>query len=352
VNALYSYEYNLFNYENLDKLYNLFSKSIKINKQTPNLSNSDFIRTIKQTFGLTLYLDTQRNEIELSFIKDIFQSDYIDLNKYLLNNETYISESEESEFVYELPPVTDNEIDDDRLIAEVYSIGDLNEAILNYGKLAFVKSQNKYVESVKIGDAIQNWIYKYIKYSGNNKTITDGEGEKQEISPSVLIPNMKDIDSNIGATDIILEIDKTGISPLISTGTTDFELILINCTGLKTLTNHINNVYYKYDGASLVDTNVNKYDLCVTGENSIGENFIKPWLELLNHESVTHKFLFDIKTFLEVWQLLKPQNKPTEQQTRWVMVESVKLLPKKITFQFTEGKDYILAEIEFAKPRV
>jgi hypothetical protein len=61
------------------------------------------------------------------------------------------------------------------------------------------------------------------------------------------------------------------------------------------------------------------------------------------------KFLFDIKTFLEVLQLVKPQNKSGVRQTRWVMVESVKLLQKKKTFEFTEGKEYILTEIQFAK---
>jgi len=69
-------------------------------------------------------------------------------------------------------------------------------------------------------------------------------------------------------------------------------------------------------------------------------------------DEFTHCFLFDLKTFLQVWNLLKPQDLPPEQQTRWVMVGSVKLLPIKMTFQFTEGKDYIFAEIEFSKPIV
>jgi len=332
--------------------FNYFSKKLIQKHHTPNLSNGEFINTLKQTFGLALYIDQQKKEIELSFIKDIINSGYIQLDKYLLTNETTISETEETEIVYKFPPVTDNEIDESRLMAEVQSIDDLLSAKNNFGKIAFIRNQNKFVEGVKEGDAVENWIYKYKKYCGNNKTISAGEGETQEVSPAVLIPNMKDIDRVINAKDVILEIDKTGVSPLISTGTTEFELVLINCPGLKTLTKAIDNVYYKFESAELVSAdNTKTYDLCVTGENSIGENFIAPWLNLLvNHETITHKFLFDVKTFLLVWRLLKPQSTTPEQQTRWVMVQSIKLLPKKITFQFTEGKDYILAEIEFAKP--
>jgi hypothetical protein len=33
-----------------------------------------------------------------------------------------------------------------------------------------------------------------------------------------------------------------------------------------------------------------------------------------------------------------------------VFVGGIKLLPKKITFEFIEGSEYIMADIEFAKP--
>jgi len=359
-------KYNLFDYEKLGDIhpYNFFAKSFKINQHAPCLTNGEFLKTIKSTFGLLFYMDCQKREVELSFVKDVFQSSYIQLDNFLLNNESYISESEENEIIYILPPVTENEIDDKRLIAQVEEITELPNAISKFGKIAFVRDQNKYVESVKEGDAIENWRYVWKKHSGNNKNISVGKGESLEIKPNVLISNMKDnfgsyrntlgIQINPGFEDVILEIDKTGVSPLYTTEDTDFELILINCIGLKNLSKTISGKQLKYESAVLVDSDTtNKYDLCVSGENSIGKIFIEPWLNLLaNHEIITHKFLLDLKTFLEVWRLLKPQDMPPEQQTRWVMVGSVKLLPIKMTFQFTEGKPYILAEIEFAKPLV
>jgi hypothetical protein len=305
---------------------------------------------------LSFYVDKQKKEVEFSFAKDILDTSYIQLDRFLLNNESYISELVDNEITYTLSPVINNEIDNARLISEVYSVTDLPDPKPNFGKIAFVRSQNKYVESIREGDQKTIWKYLYKRYSGNNKTITIGEGETSELAPNVLIPNMKDIDYSAKeedkSTDVILEIDKTGVSPLISTGTTDLDFILINCTRLQKLEKKVENKQLYYQGAQLISETCNEYDLTVTGENSIGKRLIEPWLHVLNHDSVTHTFLFDLKTFLEVWALLKPQDKPVAKQTRWVMVESVKLLPKKMTFEFTEGKEYILAEIEFAKPRV
>ncbi|MCL2311236.1 MAG: hypothetical protein FWC41_01915 [Firmicutes bacterium] len=332
---------------------NIFSKKMVYNEYLPNFLNGGFIKTILSTFGLSFYIDQQQKTIELSFVKDVFSTSYIQLDKYLLPENTYISEVEETKIEYRLPPVNNSEIDPTRLINEVYEIRELPDAKNSFGKIAFVKDQNKFVESIREGDPTKNWIYLYSKYSGNNKSFTVGEGSPSELTPEVLIPNMKNIDSNIGATDVILEIDKAGVSPFISTDTTELSLILINYTGPQKLSKTIGGKRYHYEGAQLISETGNEYDLTATGENSIGKTFIEPWLKLLaNHKTVTHYFIFDLKTFLEVLTLLKPQDKPVEQQMRWVMVESVKLLPKKMTFQFTEGQPYILAEIEFAKPRV
>jgi len=55
---------------------------------------------------------------------------------------------------------------------------------------------------------------------------------------------------------------------------------------------------------------------------------------------------------MEVLQLLKPQDVPINRQTRFVIIDSVKLMPIKMTFQFTEGSRNTIAEIVFAKERV
>ena len=56
--------------------------------------------------------------------------------------------------------------------------------------------------------------------------------------------------------------------------------------------------------------------------------------------------------FLQLWQLLKPQDEPAERQIRWLLVGNVKSLPLKITFQFTEGAETVIADVEAAKPKI
>ncbi|MCL2435981.1 MAG: hypothetical protein FWD09_07600, partial [Lentimicrobiaceae bacterium] len=65
-----------------------------------------------------------------------------------------------------------------------------------------------------------------------------------------------------------------------------------------------------------------------------------------------HYFLLPATIFMEVLQLLKPQDVPISNQKRFVIIDSVKLMPVKMNFQFTEGSRNIIAEIHFAKEKV
>ena len=92
------------------------------------------------------------------------------------------------------------------------------------------------------------------------------------------------------------------------------------------------------------------FPLTVDGTNSLGQVYAMPYLKLLgNHEPVTMQFLFPIHIFLEVINLLKPQDKSPKTQTRWIMVNNVKMLPIQMRFEFTVGKKHVKSEIKMAK---
>ena len=71
-----------------------------------------------------------------------------------------------------------------------------------------------------------------------------------------------------------------------------------------------------------------------------------------DYEPVTEQFIFPLHIFVEVMNLLKPQNCAIGTQTRWVMVNNVKMLPVQMKFEFTEGKKYVKAEIKMAKIKI
>jgi len=90
--------------------------------------------------------------------------------------------------------------------------------------------------------------------------------------------------------------------------------------------------------------------LTVDGENSVGQIYAIPYLQLLgNHKLVTMQFLLPLHIFLEVRNLLKPQNLLPELQTRWIMVNNIKMLPIQMKFEFTTSKQLIKAEIKMAR---
>jgi hypothetical protein len=92
------------------------------------------------------------------------------------------------------------------------------------------------------------------------------------------------------------------------------------------------------------------FPLTVDGENSLGQIYVMPYLKLLgDYEPVTMQFLFPLHIFLEVRNLLKPQDKDPEQQTRWILVNNTKMLPIQMKFEFTTSKQYIKAELKMAK---
>ncbi|MDR0206464.1 MAG: hypothetical protein LBI45_04310 [Bacteroidales bacterium] len=62
--------------------------------------------------------------------------------------------------------------------------------------------------------------------------------------------------------------------------------------------------------------------------------------------------MLPVSVFMEVLQLLKPQDVPIQNQIRFVIIDSVKLMPIKMNFQFTEGSRNVIAEILFAKEMV
>jgi len=341
--------------ETFYKVCNVFANKIKFAQHVPALTNSDFISNICNAFGLSMFIDSAKGQIELSFFKDILNhAQSIDLTPYLLGKKSYIEKYEPKKYRYKLDTLTSEDIDETKILPSVKTCSQLPDAFKNYGKVCFVENENRYRIAVRVGDAIQNWIFKWDAYSGNNQVLEIGEGDCEEITP-FKVPNMKIADEKATNSNFLLNIEMEGCSPLFATGSKEFEMILINCLGLRKLKSH--SYYYEHATPVCFDAQGNTeqggVSLTPTGSNSIGETYAAPWLRFLSsYERISHTFLLPVSVFMEVLQLLKPQDVPISNQTRFVVIESVKLLPIKMNFQFTEGSQNIIAEIAFAKEKI
>lgn len=350
---------NIYITQNLSAFHNLcniFANKLKFSEHVPGLSNSDFISTICNCFGLSMFIDSTKKQIEFSFFRDILNfAQAIDLSAYLLNKKSYIEKNDPKKYRFRLDSISIEDIDETKLLPPVRTYSQLPNAVTHYGKICFVENENRYHIAERVGDAVQNWVFRWNPYAGNNQILEIGEGDNEDITPQMKIPNMKIAEEKANdGSHFLLNIEMEGCSPIFATGNKEFEMILINYIGRKKL--NLDSVYYEHATPVCMDRQGNQeqgISLTATGTNSVGETYTAPWLSFLaSYEKICHTFLLPVSAFMEVLQLLKPQDVPINRQTRFVIIDSVKLMPIKMTFQFTEGSRNIIAEIVFAKERV
>jgi hypothetical protein len=301
-----------------------------------------------------MFVDSAKGQIEFSFFKDILAyAQAIDLSQYLLTKKSYIEKYESKKYLYKFDTINSEDMDETKILPPVKAASLLPDAFINFGKICFVENENRYHIAVRVGDATQNWVFKWEAYCGNNQILEIGEGDSEEIS-LCKIPNMKIADEKIENKNFILNIEMEGCSPIFDTSSKDFEMVLINYIGRKKLS--FGNYYYEHASPVCLDVNGNTQQgvsLTAIGESSVGETYAAPWLRFLaSHEKISHTFLLPVSIFMEVLQLLKPQDVPIRNQIRFVIIDSVKLMPIKMNFQFTEGSKNVIAEILFAKEMV
>lgn len=339
-------------------VYNCFANTLRYSEHVPAMTNADFISTICNAFGLAFFVDSSTRQAEFSFIRDILEkSGQLDLSQYAIDNETSIEKQDEKKYVYKIQGISSGDTDETKLLSPVVNFDELPDALSNYGKSCFVENENGYRTSVREGDAVSNWVFRWKTSDGADRKLEVGDGDEEEVSPSFKVPTMKVTDEKTQHSEFLMQIETAGCSPLFDTGSTDFEMVLVSYFGRRRLNcTQFGSPYFEEARPTCLNRNGIFQDgisLTISGEKSVGELWVKPWLDFLaGFEKVKYRFLLPLSAFLQLWQLLKPQNVPAERQTRWLIVNNVRSLPIKITFQFTEGRELVVAEVEAAKRKV
>jgi hypothetical protein len=317
----------------------------------PNISNEDFVTEVCNFFGLAKYIDSTKKEVELTFIKDILTSPKtLDLSKYCLTPEAEIESVDEIEYHYSISSTLEESFPDN-VLEPCQVFWDLPDAKTNLGKFCFVTQENVFYEAKKIESETESWVYGWRIYSGNTNKLVVGSGEKTELKSKVSIPYLKRC-GKYNTFNMVPVIPMQGYSPIFNAaGKSDFEMIFLTYYNnekfwLESYSSYVNKECFR---PTLPDqAPAWAASLAPVGDRSVGNTLVAPWLDLLsNYEKVNHKFAFPIAVFLEVIDLLKPQEKTIDNQFRYVLVNGTKLIPVKMVFQFRVGSENILTEIEF-----
>ena len=340
------------------KVYNCFADRLRYGEHVPDLTNADFIGTLCKAFGLAMFLDSTTKRAEFAFVRDILEkSGFLDLTAYAVDGETAIEKTDERKYVFKLEGVTTDETDSTKTLPAVPTADWLPDAAANYGKICFVENENRYRKAEREGDSIANWVFRWNPQGGANQTLKAGEGSEESITPTLKVPVMEITDSKSEHPEFVMRIEQAGCSPVFETGNTGFGMVLGTYLGSRQLAiPQAGNPFIEAMQPTRYNRNGEPLDgvsLTVQGENSVGEKWVRPWLDFLaGYEKVKYRFLLPLSEFLNLWRLLKPQEARAENQTRWLLVAGVKTLPIKITFQFTEGAQSVIAEVEAAKMRM
>lgn len=339
-------------------LCNVFSNRLRYAEHVPKDTNGGFLNTICNAFGLALFVDSATRRMEFTFFKDILEkSRSLDLSEYVDDRETAIEKNDEKRYVYKLEGISCETIDETKVLPQVARAADLPDAVINYGRVCFVENENAYRIAEREGDAIENWVFKWNRYGGNALTLEIGDGDEEAVTPSAKVPGMKIVDEKMPEANraFLPEIRQKGCSTIFDTGSTEFDMVLLSYYGRKPFATPQGTFYYEAMRPTCLAADGTAEDgisLTPTGDQSVGERFVRPWLSFLSdYEKVNLKMMLPLPRFLEVWQLLKPQNTSVESQNRWILVDNVRYIPIKMTFQFKEGSRLVVADIECAKER-
>ena len=334
-------------------IHNNFAKKFNLSECMPNLTNEEFTTEVCNFFGLAKYIDSTKKEVEFSFIRDILKSPKsLDLSKYCITNEAEIEVVDEKEYKYSISSTLE-ETNPDNVIEPCQMYWDLPDAKINLGKFCFVISENVFYEAKKLESETENFVYGWRIYSGNTNSLVVGSGDKTELKSKITIPYLQKC-GKYNTLNLVPVIPKKGYSTIFNSAeSSDFEMILLSYYNNEKfwLDSYSSYVYKECFRPTLPDQSPSwALSLTSTGEKSIGETLISPWLDLLSsYEKVNYKFSIPISVFFELISLLKPQEKDPDKQTRFVFVNGSKLIPIKMVFQFNLNSENILVEIEFAK---
>ncbi len=328
---------------------NIFAKSFDVFSCLPDISNSDFVNAVRKAFGLTYYINGTSGEIEVGLAKDLETAGSLDLSQYILVDETSV-EYEDKRCMFKFDTTADNEdIPSDKMIGEVQRVSDLPDAYENLGMYCFVKETNAYWHSGKVGDAVNVWNYEWSKSVGNTHEMEVGKDAEDvdEIDSKVKIPTNvyyyrreRRTQEQSLIPDIPFKIESCMFGNEIGK-----DIILLYYRGEEKIDLFASPGFFE----SMLPVKLNAFGLSVDGNQSVGEVYLRKWLETYTgSKTITYRCRLPLLKAISLVNLLKPQAGAVK--TRWVMVDNIRSMPKKISLQFENNQGMVLCEIETVRP--
>lgn len=330
--------------------FNIFRKGFTVAECCPDITNADFIKTCLAALGLCYFVSGTTRRIEVvpySQIKKFAMS--IDLTEYVIHPETEVKHQENSRQKFILKPILNQPVEENLRVPDAEEI--LPDPYVFHGKIIFRRSTNTFYRAEKVEtDEGNGWSEEWAEYSGNNipLEIGDENAKEKRIEPSVVVPHLRET----GFTEI-----SSGRKIMYAVGDFELESDIYNLekSTQMILTYHRGLRDVKYDKLGedpecvtevMCPSLEGEFSIKTSGENSLGELYVAPVLELNSHREISYKMRLPINKLQMVEELLRPNVNPVVYQTRFIVINNVKSVPKSIQFQIDSSTSDVLCQID------
>ncbi len=344
-------------YDMVQTGFNIFRSKFNIPEMLPDVTNSAFLKTMLETTGMCYFVSAKTKTIELVPYAMLKGAKSIDLTAYELTREGNTEMPEEKKRTFRLTPLKDESYNENLRLEDVDQ--ELPDAYNNHEHFVLRTKTNTLYRALQEGDSELNWVEKWEEYSGNPDRLEIGEGEEENKEPSVRIPHQRmyssgqeNPDKDLWSNEIpqLMVADVTVSSDLYNTTEKSSDIILTQYRGFRQREFQTGTDHKSVKNEVMLPVWNGEFSLTAKGENSLGEKYVKPVLELANHKTITYKLRLPVNMMQSVEDLLRPSDLPPERQTRFIVIRNVKTVPKKITFQIdNERDDTVLCQIEAVK---
>jgi hypothetical protein len=338
---------------------NIYRRSFSLAELMPDVTNAEFLKTCMETLGLCYFVSRTKRVIEIvpfSLIKDC---NTIDLTDYVLVRETETSNPEDKNIVFRLPPLKDDSFDASKRLpdGENYQPDPYEYP----EKCVLVERTNTiYVsETVEEENAIGGWIQKWNECCGNPDRLESGKGAEENHEPTVKIPHQRYVSEITEAEFPHIQqqlpvASFTISSDLYNKNENSSDIILMQYRGLKKWGKAVHPSGYNYFWQEcMLPVYKDEFALraqkgrWVARNKTLGEDYAMPALELSGHKTLTYKLRLPKSKIQEVENLLRPSDLPPAMQTRFIIINNVKTVPKRIVMQIeNDNCPDVLCEIE------
>lgn len=337
--------------------FNIFRSKFRIPEMLPEVTNASFLKTMLETMGLCFFVSGKQKTVELVPYTMLGNAKSLDLTAHELTRETETETPEETMRTFRLSPLKDEEYNEDLRLddAEVA----LPDPYANHEHYALRTKTNTLYRATKQEHETFDWVEGWEEYSGNPDKLETGNGKEESREPAVKIPHQRlfstgrrnpDTDILTGETPQLMVADITISSDLYNTSDKPSDIILTQYRGFRQRGYATSVQLPEIMNEVMLPVWADGFALKAKGENSLGEKYVKPVLELLGHKTVTYKFRLPSMMMQAVEDLLRPSEREPSMQTRFLIVRNVKTVPKRITFQIDNDiDDTVLCQIEAVK---